>query len=379
MLESLDVYSPAAAERHRVCEAFDKASADLRAAGPAGDRTLVARAEEVVRRDPSLFRFDPHGVATLSAEGRDYGAGRFACRSLRSLGQSLPSASGGRIRLFVMVGGSPITDVGALQGMAPPRSMFQAASQFNCLEAPGARLTSVSQYFYDPTQGPRASISAWPATLLRHYAAPGEGGRFTQDDPSPQLNLLHRVAVPPLAEVTSGYLLAHKVGDPAGFGQALKDRFLELEVGVHEQAEVVLGANWDGPVRGRPLIGQVFTSTLAAGGYSQVDFGDKTWLIIARQLQRAAYLGTLLAAAATGHRRVVLTLIGGGVFGNPIPLIWDSVLWACDQLESRWKGDLTVILNGRELPLDLTEVQRTTRRRGGDLILCGASGARIEA
>jgi hypothetical protein len=377
MLDSLDDYSATAAERARVCTAFDAALAALGAGGPRGDRTLVAKAEGALREDPGLFRFDEAGVARLEVGGREFVAGRFACRSLKELSAGLPSASG-RLRLFVIVGQSPITDIGALQGSAPPGSMFQAASQFNCLESPGPHLARVSDYFFDPTQGPRASISAWPATLLRHFAAPGEGGRFAQSDPSPQLNLLHRVAVPPTAEVASGYLMADRVKDPEGFAKALKEHFLDLEVGVHEQAEVVLGANWDGPVVGRPLIGQVFTSTLAAGGYSRVNFQDKTWLLIARQLQRAAYLGTLLAAATTGQRRVVLTLIGGGVFGNPIPLIWDSILWACRQMESRLKGDLTVILNGRELPLDLSEVQRATRDFGGDLVLCAASGARIE-
>ena len=40
----------------------------------------------------------------------------------------------------------------------PPRSLFQAASQFNCLESPGPYVTPVVEYFRDRTQGPGALI-----------------------------------------------------------------------------------------------------------------------------------------------------------------------------------------------------------------------------
>ncbi|MFN8611720.1 MAG: hypothetical protein U0931_29515, partial [Vulcanimicrobiota bacterium] len=85
-----------------------------------------------------------------------------------------------------------------------------------------------------------------------------------------------------------------------------------------------------------------------------------------------AYLGTLLAAAALKQRRAVLTLIGGGVFGNPIELIWDSMLWAMDQVEGRLERDLTVILNGRNLipQVEAEVVRKAAQTRGGDLIYC---------
>ena len=85
------------------------------------------------------------------------------------------------VRFFVLDGASPVTDIGALQATAPAGSLFQVASQFNCLEAPDARITRVADYIHDPTQGPRASISAFPGTFIRHYAAPtAEGARFVQ-------------------------------------------------------------------------------------------------------------------------------------------------------------------------------------------------------
>lgn len=77
-----------------------------------------------------------------------------------------------------------------------------------------------------------------------------------------------------------------------------------------------------------------------------------------RQLLRAAYLGTLLAAVTLHRKQVVLTLIGGGVFSNPVPLIWESIVWALEQVEPVLAGDIDVIVNGRALGrvLDLDAV-----------------------
>ena len=260
MLEWLDQYDGSKAARDHICHAFDEALARLLADSQHQDRAVVTDSERKVSADPdSAFRFDERGHATLDG----WKAGKFECAPLKSL-RSQPHGGAARVRLWVLDGTSPITDVGALQARAPEGSLFQVASQFNCLEAPSSRLVPVSDYFYDPTQGPRASISAFPATLLRHYAAPApDGGRFTQREPAPQLNLLHQVAA---SEVQSGYLQPQSIADPPAFAKLLEERFDDLEVGFHQDAQVVLGANWDGPVEGERLISQVFTSTLACGG-----------------------------------------------------------------------------------------------------------------
>jgi hypothetical protein len=289
-------------------------------------------------------------------------AGRFQTPSLAQLRERAPRGSG-RLRLWVLDGRHPLTDIGALQAMAPPDSLFQVASQFNCLEAPGPWLVRVANYFSDPTQGPRASISAFPGTLLRHYRAP-----FVQTNDQ-QINLLHAAEAP----VCGGYLESHSIEDPAVLLGRLEERFEGLEVGVHEGVEVRLGANWDGPVRSGTRIAQVFTSTMAGGGYGDVSSA------ICRPLLRCAYLGSLLAAAGLKQRRAVLTLIGGGVFGNPPQLIWDSMLWALSQVEGHLQRDLTVILNGRNLipQVDAEAVREAARARGGELVYCYPSGIRF--
>ena len=92
-------------------------------------------------------------------------------------------AAGGRLRLWVLDGASAATDVGGLQATAAPGSLFQAASQFNCLESPGPYVTPVAQYFHDRTQGPRARsrhfLGRCCATMPRRGATANDSSRQT--------------------------------------------------------------------------------------------------------------------------------------------------------------------------------------------------------
>jgi len=366
MLDSLDQFDASEKDRTRVVAAFQTPPPG----GQPAERNQVDHWESAVEADPGgSFAFDEQGMASLGG----LAAGRFETLSMAELRRRSGRSATGKVRLWVLDGTHPLTDIGALQAQAPPGSLFQVASQFNCLESPGVYVVRVADYFFDPTQGPRASISAYPGTLLRHYRAPGRDGQpFVQRSAGPQINLLHAVEAP----VQSGYLLGHNISDPAALVARLESDFELLEVGVHQGLEVVLGANWDGPVRPQVRIAQVFTSTLAAGGYGRL---DDSLLPVCRQLLRAAYLGTLLAAAGQKQRRVVLTLIGGGVFDNPLPLIWESILWALDQVTPHLSGDLTVIVNGRTLipQVSAEEVRAQARARGGELLLCYPSGVRF--
>jgi hypothetical protein len=318
-------------EQHLLHELANHVAA-LRASAGAGNRSQVSAIEAAIQAHPAnSFVFDREGAATLRTAAGTFPAGRFETPSIGALRQRALAARGGRegarVRLWVLDGASPATDIGSLQATAGPGTLFQVASQFNCLEAPGPFVTRVTSYFSDPTQGPRASISAFPGTFLRHYAAPGrDGRRFVQATGGPQLNLLEAVCSPGVAQVRSGYLTASDIANPSAFVAALESRFEEIRVGVHDDVPVVLGYNWDGAVAGKRRIGEVFTSTFAGGEYSNTTPSDTTYRPICTALLRAAYLGTLLAAAALGRPKVVLTLIGGGVFGNPIPLIWESIV-----------------------------------------------------
>lgn len=334
------------------------------------DRSIVSAVEaEVQARPAETISFDGRARATVHALGRAWAAGRFEIPMIWSLKTRAAEApNDGSRRLFVLFGDRPETDIGALQAYAGEGTLFQVASQFNCLESPGPYVTSVANYLRDPTQGPRASISAFPGTLVRHYAAPStDGRRFTQTSDAEQIDLLSDVCSFEVARVRNGYLRESAIADVDAFVEALEHRFDAVRVGVHDDIEVALGFNWDGAVTGQRRVAQVFTSTLAAGLYGRLSNANEGMGAVCRQLLRAAYLGTLLAARALGHRTAVLTLIGGGVFGNPIPLIWESILWACDEIERLSPGALDVVVNGRNLgeSIDNDALAEACRTRGG--------------
>lgn len=236
-----------------------------------GDITVVADVGKEVKRAPqSAISFDETDLATVVAGDQRYCGGRFATRSIGELATSVlkRATNGTPLPTFSVIEGRDlVTDIGALQAMAPASTLFQVASQFNCLEAPSPRLVDVADYLYDPTQGPRAALSAFPATLVRHYAAPdGRGGRFTQS-PEHQIDLLGEVLPSDLGRVDNGYLQASQIRDLGAAAAVVEQNFNQIRVGVHDGAQVVFGYSRDGAVEGEPRIAQVFTSTLAAGGY----------------------------------------------------------------------------------------------------------------
>jgi hypothetical protein len=385
MLELLFALGNDPSRDDELIEGLNAHTARVRDSQGGGDRAWVSAAEEEVAADPAgTISFDGRNRATVRALGRTWAAGRFEVPTVGSLRdrasrRALRSVAGAH-RLWVLDGEGAATDIGALQAHAPADALFQAASQFNCLESPGAYVTPVAAYLGDPTQGPRASISAFPATLVRHYAAPSKDGRrFTQATHREQIDLLADVCPPHVARVESGYLRDRSIYDVGAFAEALQARFDEVRVGLHDDVEVVLGANWYGAVATPHRIAQVFTSTLAGGMYGSHDTSAGVYRVIMRQLLRAAYLGTLLSAIATGRRVVVLTLIGGGVFGNPVALIWETILWAMDEAARVAPVALDVVVNGRALArsIERSEVAGEAARRGGVMVELGRAGSAV--
>lgn len=376
MIEHILAYGTDASVERELIDSLHAHTEYVLSTAHESDHAIVGRVEAEVASDPAgTISFDGRGKATLRAEGRTWAAGRFEIPRLWSLKTRAQRVTDdGRVRLFVLYGDGPATDIGALQAYAGPDTAFQVASQFNCLESPGPYVTPVARYYHDPTQGPRASFSAFPGTLLRHYAAPStDGRRFTQENDGEQVNLL--CDLEDVAPVRNGYLRAADIEDPGALWRELVDRADGVRVGVHDDVEVALGYNWDGVVDVPRTIMQVFTSTVAIGA------GDPSPELLGacRELLRTAYLGTLLATRASGRHTAVLSLIGGGVFGNPIPLIWDSIVWACGEV-SRWSpGALNVVVNGRNLAtqMDPAELARDASAWGGVVVEIGRDGVKI--
>lgn len=338
----------------------------------------LERLEARVRAAPErAFEVDPDGRATLrGADGERWAAGRFETPTLGELERRLAGRPSGPVTLHVLVGAAPMADVAALQAAAEPGTLFQVASQFNCLEAPGLAVVPVASYVDDATQGPRAAVSAFPGTFLRHYRAPdGSGGWFSQGER--EIELLGDALDAGLARVSHGYLLVEGVPDPGRARAALAARFDHVRVGLHEGVQVALGHAWGGPVPGDVRIAQVFTAAMA------LSYGappSPEHLALARELLCAGQYGTLLGAAALGSRRAVLTLVGGGVFGNPVRDVWRAILWALDRYQARGAPPLEVVLNGFHLAerVPPEELLAEARARGGALVRCEPGGYRLE-
>jgi len=318
-----------------------------------GNRHEVAEAERTVQQNPgTAFEESGDGLWLLRLGETTRRAGAFTTPSLADLEADLRakgSGTSGRLTFSVLLGSTPHTDIGGLQAASPGDWVFQVASQFNCLESPGLHLVPVSAYFTDPTQGPRAAVGAYPATLLRHYHAPDpSSGWYTQKTDGRQVELLASACGSGV--VRNGYLTGEGLENPREFADCLDANWDQIRVGFHDDIEIVLGFDWDGAVQGiSEGVSQVLTSTVAGGGYGgQRSFGSEFGRVV-ENLLRASYFGTLAQAALAKKRWVVLTLIGGGVFGNPVELIWESILWGLDRVEALLPSDLHVVLNGRDV------------------------------
>lgn len=271
-------------------------------------------------------------------DGISHAVGDLEIPSLADLRTRTSGVSGsGSLRLGVLEG-----DVRRLHA-APENegATVQVASQFNLLEMVGPDVTpehGVSRYVYDRTQGPACAIAAGAGTIWRNYLAPvGDQTGQTADrqldgladleaELARQLGVTGR-----LWEMRNGYALPDRdrlaeietyiaALDEAG-RDALRAR---LRVGVHRDVGVTEpGAAPDARVT------QVYASALPVA-YSGIR-ADR-WSGLGALVLEAAYEATLhaavLNAVSGGSRRVLLTRLGGGAFGNEEGWITSAILRA---------------------------------------------------
>lgn len=291
--------------------------------------------------------------ALEAPNGQQFQVGRFWTPSLAEL-ETVAEARGsmqalpGKLRVRNVRG-----DVAAMHCDRSNRhSTFQVASQFNCLEFVGPSVLpeqGVTDYVHDRTQGPACSIACGPATVYRNYFAPVDGhpGQRTNRMINNLRDLNARLGNHPeglFFRAQGGYTLA----DDDGVQQMnTKLRSLdgneysalkrELRVGVQEDAQVT-SCDW-----GRTfcededqIVTQVFGSACSVS-YS----GNSTqlWAPFASLVLQASYEATLYVALLAalrhqgigGSKRVFLTCLGGGVFGNDIDWIADAMRRACEK------------------------------------------------
>lgn len=293
---------------------------------------------------------------------RTHGVGVFELVALNELrrGQK-PSARAGKLR-FATVRAN-VRDL--IRSPENAGAVFQVASQFNMLEMTGPEVTpedGVTRYAWDNTQGPACAIAVGAATLYRNYLVPvGDQPGQTADrqldglmDLGPALSELTGLPLHALWIMENGYALGRPDGLRA-IGGALKspspsaidDLRGLLKIGYLQDAEVT-----DNPVAAGQTVSQVFASAMPIS-YSGAS--PEVWEPLARLVLEAAYEATMLCAERAvergGSNKVFLTLLGGGVFGNPRGWILAAMKRAL--IKHRHSGlDVFVVSHG-EVPQDL--------------------------
>ncbi|GAA2771405.1 hypothetical protein [Mycolicibacterium pallens] len=277
--------------------------------------------------EPTQRRLSVEGDELVSSvNGKRYGVGSLTVPTLASLREQVSVSRGQRTSVNALVG-----DARSLH--TDPRfagALFQVASQFNLLEMISENVTpehGVTRYASDPTQGPACAMAAGAATIFRNYFVPfddgvGQTARRQVDalaGVGAALSELTGLPVGELWEMRNGYALCSREGLTA-INNALVDASAHvwdslrgrLAIGLHRNVEVT---DLEGP--GRRLVSQAFCSALPLG-YSRLP--RRQWELFARLVLEATYEATLLAAAEQasdgGSNIVLLTRVGGGVFGN---------------------------------------------------------------
>jgi hypothetical protein len=309
---------------------------------------------------------------TSRVNGRSWSIGEFETVPLADL-RRLAATSGaphGKTTLHLVPG-----DVRKMHAMPEyAGALFQVASQFNALEMVGPDVTpedGVTRYQHDRTQGPACALAAAPATIFRNYFVPQGGAvgqtRDRQLDGLAEVGLALGAAlghpVTDLWDMRNGYALCSRAGLNAISahlsaldGNAIDDLRDRLSIAIQRGVEVTES--------GAPeahLVSQAFCSALPVA-YTRVP--SALWKPFATLVLEAAYEATLLEAvinAARGVSNIVLlTLLGGGAFGNDAGWIYQAIRRALTTVVTAGL-DVRIVSYGRPSP-DLVEFVARLRR-----------------
>jgi hypothetical protein len=290
-------------------------------------------------------------VLTSRVNGRSYVHGRLETPSLLELRNQVAALGPATGRLSLR---EVVADVKALHvDPAHAGSLFQVASQFNLLEMTSPRITpeqGIGIYENDPTQGPACAIAAGAGTIYRNYFARvdghiGQSARH-QIDCLADIGAALENADQHYWRMKNGYVLASR----GGLGK------LSSRLGASSEDELDrlrrllrIGLQWDTQVtlnHCQHRVTQAYCSALPIA-YSHLP--ARLWESFARLVLDAAYEATLCAAILnvrrTGNRRVFLTLLGGGAFGNDPDWIVSAIERAL-KLHRRHDLEVAIVSHG---------------------------------
>jgi len=322
--------------------------------------------------DGSLF------ITNCTNQKKKFNAGRFSVLRLEDLRREVETSSPSKpalcpLEIITCLDGSSTrnVDVAHLQAMPENRNaVFQVASNFNGVEAisesiPPDRSSFTENYIYDHTQGPAASISAGPGAITRVHAAfydPNKPQSDWDQTSSRQVNFLEDLNEH--FPITNGYVVLN--GEEPTFPNVGSDTYAKLfdqvKIGYHHNTQVTTGHREGEYLEAikdpEQLVDQVFCAAMNVGqGESGIRNSTGPGSVQKmRFILDSGYAATYLSAIKHKRKHLVLTLIGGGVFGNPKIDIYKAIVeahknWASHQASTLERVSL-VLFSGRDFEQD---------------------------
>jgi hypothetical protein len=231
-------------------------------------------------------------------------------------------------------------------------AVFQAASQFNCLEFADKEKTpadGIAGYVHDQTQGPACAMACAPGTIVRNYFEQTTKKQINTLDDAISFLSERAGSTDQLVTVNNGYAEStkeklkklNKVLKDASDRDEAKTR---IKVGIQRDTEVTCtqdkNKNWLKSAS-HNVVTQVYVSAIPLGRYMSKTTTAQLWQPLAEMVLEAAYEATLLVALDL-QKKAVLTYVGRGVFGNKGEWIAGAIEKALDTLKG---SDLEVVIN----------------------------------
>lgn len=302
-------------------------------------KQLVGFEEESPKNVQKNIRIDGNQLIS-KVNGKSYQYGTLEIPTLEALRKTSPIGKfkGDQIMVHEIVG-----DVQKMHcDSKNQNAFFQAASQFNLLEMVGPHVSpeqGVDIYEHDRTQGPACAIACGAGTIFRNYFVPVKDqlGQ-TKNKQVDCLELIGKElnnAQHDLWEMSNGYALPSEEGLLNINGQLSQ---LTPPQNEHLKGQLKIGIQWDTEVtlsKNKQIVSQAYCSALPVA-YSRLE--PMYWERFARLILEASYEATLHAALInyerTGSKKVFLTLLGGGAFGNDTKWILDALKIALNRFKN---------------------------------------------
>lgn len=266
-------------------------------------------------------------ILISKANNRIFPIGRFGIYNCKSLRNSY-------ITRKTMIEGTPniehyvIHDILELHHQYP-NSVFQVASQLNCLEFSSPNMNpenGITDYEFDYTQGPGCALACAAATLYRNICSYEK-----------QINNLYELEklLPNYWTIKNGYVFSDKtkiqnlneilLKNPWNTIYGKNKLTNSINIGIHKDVGVTFSNRFT-PIEDDIRVTQCYCSAISCG-YSNIS--NSLWEPLARIVLEANYEATIWTAALNslngGSKNVFLTFLGGGAFKNNKEWIADAI------------------------------------------------------